>query len=244
CYCIDHYLSGNLAEATNISEIACSRLKDIVAGTRDMKFHATIPIITNGQKVGIINLLSREKQQLDDPQLYLLNTLSELIGIAIQRTRLQEVYVKKQTGGSNAIHDFLKRVVVARMEELAKVLQNSAAHLQENQSAQALTDIQQALEQAEELKAQIALVLNETSVAVNSKTTERNIRYPASPLTPRELEVLGLVKKGHTNNQIAKQLYIAERTVKFHITSILSKLYAKTRTQAVDIALKRGLLSS
>ncbi|MFK7932816.1 MAG: GAF domain-containing protein, partial [Saprospiraceae bacterium] len=146
CYCIDHYLSGNLAEATNISEIACSRLKDIVAGERDMKFHATIPIITNEQKVGIINLLSREKQQLDDQQLYLLNTLSELIGIAIQRTRLQEVYVKEQTGGSNAIHDFLKRVVVARMEQLTEVLQKSNAHLQENQSAQAANDIEQALE--------------------------------------------------------------------------------------------------
>ena len=243
CYCIDHYLAGNLDEATNISEIACSRLKDIVAGTRDMKFHATIPIITNGQKVGIINLLSREKQQLDDQQLELLNTLSELVGIAIQRTRLQDVYVQEQTGGSKAIHDFLQRVVVKRIEQLSKVLQDSSSHLLENQSEQAASEIQRAIEKTDELRAQIGLILNETTKEV-ATSSDSKIRYPASPLTPRELEVLGLVKKGLTNNQIASQLYIAERTVKFHLTSILSKLYAKTRTQAVDIALKRGLLSS
>ena len=45
------------------------------------------------------------------------------------------------------------------------------------------------------------------------------------------------------NGQIAKLLFIAERTVKFHVSSILSKLHAETRTEAVNTAHKRGILN-
>ena len=99
CFCIEKYLSNDIAKARNISEIACSRLKNIKSGTRDLKFHATIPITTQGQKVGLINLVSKETQQLDDKQLSLLNTISELIGIAIQRTRVQDAYILNLPAG-------------------------------------------------------------------------------------------------------------------------------------------------
>ncbi len=55
---------------------------------------------------------------------------------------------------------------------------------------------------------------------------------PAVNLSTREQEVLGLVAKGKTNNDIAKKLYISTRTVKFHVSSILSKLNVKNRTEA------------
>jgi DNA-binding NarL/FixJ family response regulator len=61
-------------------------------------------------------------------------------------------------------------------------------------------------------------------------------------LTARELEVLGLMAQGLRNNQIAGQLTISERTVKFHITSILGKLDAGNRTEAVKRAAQRGLV--
>ena len=67
------------------------------------------------------------------------------------------------------------------------------------------------------------------------------IHYPNSPLTPREREVLALVKQGLTNPQIAGQLFISERTVKFHLSSILAKLDAQTRTEAVLVGTQRGL---
>ncbi|MGL5872482.1 MAG: response regulator transcription factor [Xenococcaceae cyanobacterium] len=51
-------------------------------------------------------------------------------------------------------------------------------------------------------------------------------------LTPREKEVLFLIAKGASNREIAEQLYISERTVKAHITSILSQLNLRDRTQA------------
>lgn len=61
-------------------------------------------------------------------------------------------------------------------------------------------------------------------------------------LTARELEVLQLICDGYRNKQIAGQLAIAETTVNFHIKNIVDKLGARDRTQAVMIALRRGML--
>jgi DNA-binding NarL/FixJ family response regulator len=61
-------------------------------------------------------------------------------------------------------------------------------------------------------------------------------------LSVREIEVLRLVAGGNANKLIADQLSITEETVKFHVKNILSKLGANDRTQAVTIALKRGII--
>lgn len=63
------------------------------------------------------------------------------------------------------------------------------------------------------------------------------------PLTPRELEVLHLLARGMQNKEIAAELTITERTVKFYVSSILGKLGAGNRTEAVAIAAQRGLIS-
>ena len=62
-------------------------------------------------------------------------------------------------------------------------------------------------------------------------------------LTPRELEVLCLLAQGKSNKQIAAELVITERTTKFHVSSIFSKLEAANRTEAVKIAVQRGLVT-
>ncbi|MBC7869362.1 MAG: response regulator transcription factor, partial [Chitinophagaceae bacterium] len=66
---------------------------------------------------------------------------------------------------------------------------------------------------------------------------------PSEPLTERETEVLQLLAQGKTNREIATALVITERTVKFHISSILAKLGAGNRTEAVTLAVQRGLVS-
>jgi DNA-binding NarL/FixJ family response regulator len=64
---------------------------------------------------------------------------------------------------------------------------------------------------------------------------------PAS-VTPRELDVLRLMAQGLQNKEIADHLSITERTVKFHVGAILNKLGAGNRTEAVSIAIQRGLI--
>jgi DNA-binding NarL/FixJ family response regulator len=61
-------------------------------------------------------------------------------------------------------------------------------------------------------------------------------------LTPREVEVLGRIAGGNRNRDIAELLYISEETVKVHIKHIMEKLRAKDRTEAIAIAVRRGII--
>lgn len=233
CYCIKQYLSDDIDEAMNISEITCSRLKDISTGTKGLKFHAIIPIIVNGQKVGLMNLLSKETRELDEKELTILNTISELVGTAIQRTRLQQSYGSENIASDTTIRGVLERIFQPHMEAIISCLNNPKSNKDE---------VNEALKKAKDLQEQLSLLCKEAEKHEATAATEKEFHYPDLPLTKRELEVLILIKKGLTNGLIGKQLFIAERTVKFHVTAILSKLNADTRTEAVDISLKRGLL--
>jgi two-component system, NarL family, response regulator YdfI len=62
-------------------------------------------------------------------------------------------------------------------------------------------------------------------------------------LTPREIEVLELLAEGRSNKSIAERLGISDQTVKFHVASISGKLGASNRTEAVRLAVRRGLIS-
>ena len=66
--------------------------------------------------------------------------------------------------------------------------------------------------------------------------------FPQAALTPREVEVLTLVAEGLANKEIAARLGTADGTIKMHVQNILAKLDATDRTQAVTIALKRGII--
>jgi DNA-binding NarL/FixJ family response regulator len=71
------------------------------------------------------------------------------------------------------------------------------------------------------------------------KLANRNL---VVPLSERELEVLHLVARGKTNKAIAGELGMGDATVKTHLSHALSKLGAQDRTQAVTLAIQRGLL--
>ena len=66
-------------------------------------------------------------------------------------------------------------------------------------------------------------------------------RYTADPLTPRELETLRLIARGMRNHEIAKRLFVHDRTVAKYVSSILAKLQLANRTQAALYAVREGL---
>jgi DNA-binding NarL/FixJ family response regulator len=70
------------------------------------------------------------------------------------------------------------------------------------------------------------------------------LRAPGeSPLTPREVDVLARVAKGASNKEIAQHLHLSEATVKSHLLHIFSKLGVNDRTQAVTLAVQRGIIT-
>lgn len=81
--------------------------------------------------------------------------------------------------------------------------------------------------------------------SLSPESAEKLAYYVASKkLSVREVEVLGLISKGKSNKEIARMLFITDNTVKMHVKNILSKLEANDRTQAVVIAIQRGLLEA
>ena len=71
---------------------------------------------------------------------------------------------------------------------------------------------------------------------------DQGVTASESPLTARESEVLGLVSTGLSNRQVGNALFISDKTASVHLSHIMSKLGATTRTEAVSIARQRGLL--
>jgi DNA-binding NarL/FixJ family response regulator len=93
--------------------------------------------------------------------------------------------------------------------------------------------------------AEAGLVLLDLPVATGSLALPATIAGAApmaEPLTARELQVLQLVAQGLPNKGIARRLGISENTAKFHVASLCGKLGASSRTEAVTLAARRGLI--
>jgi DNA-binding NarL/FixJ family response regulator len=80
--------------------------------------------------------------------------------------------------------------------------------------------------------------------AVGAKEPSEQTSAKAAGLTEREIAILGLLAQGRSNEEIAKQLWVAQQTVKFHLTNIYRKLGVKNRTEASRYAYQQGLVES
>ena len=74
------------------------------------------------------------------------------------------------------------------------------------------------------------------------REAKRTVPPAFAELTDRELDVLRLIAEGHSNAAIAEQLVLSEKTVKGHVSNILSKLHMEDRTQAAVYAWQQGLM--
>lgn len=106
-------------------------------------------------------------------------------------------------------------------------------YLLKDEATEALVDAIRAVQRGEHWFSQP--VLEKMATGFGSEPNEM-------PLTTRELEILKLLRQGLTNKEIAYQLRIAERTVRYHVENLLDKLQARNRPEAVANAIQKGWL--
>ncbi len=101
-------------------------------------------------------------------------------------------------------------------------------------------EIAQAIRSA--VKGQSVLESQVASKLMNRFRAPKQAAQPHEELTEREMEVLRLIAAGKSNQDVADELFIGVKTVKFHVTNILAKLGVEDRTQAAIYAYKHGLV--
>jgi two-component system, NarL family, sensor kinase len=227
CNCQWYFRHGELDKGVNI--VDCSRLGAAKGNKGGLEVHASMPLLTDEGPVGILNLASPGRDIFDQETLNFLTAVGRALGLAFRRARLQAEYVKE-------------RETIAKLEErtrLARDIQHSVAQLLSAAGASLKIAKKNVRREA---------ALERSATLVTSSLAELNtldeLLQPATSLqdlTPKEREVLALVAKGFTNKAIAKELEVAEKTIKTHVSSVLSKLNLKTRTTAALWAKEHGL---
>jgi DNA-binding CsgD family transcriptional regulator len=86
------------------------------------------------------------------------------------------------------------------------------------------------------------IVVKEVPVPVNLPFTVNTASIERLGLTPREIEIIQLIAEGLSNREIAERLFVSENTVKTHSANVFSKLSARRRTQAVQLAKEAGVI--
>ena len=104
------------------------------------------------------------------------------------------------------------------------------------------TEITAALEAAQAGLSVFSAEILDVLVPTSGELSAEGELPPGEPLTERESNVLALMAEGAANKEIAARLHISEHTVKFHVSSILAKLGAATRTEAVARGYREGLI--
>ena len=124
-------------------------------------------------------------------------------------------------------------------EELARALRIGARAVLARESAAE----QVAAAIAAAAQGLVAILPNEIgALSQVASTAPAVMSEPSEALTPREREVLQMLAAGLANKEIAARLNISEHTAKFHVAAILGKLGAATRTEAVTIGIRSGLV--
>lgn len=147
CYCLDTFRAGDLGGAANVSIITCSRLKKLVSGTEGLRYHASIPLYAQEKKLGVLNVVSADWEELSPEDLRLLYTVGDLLGMAIERIRLhsrsvQLGAVEERNRLAREIHDTLAQGLTA----VALQLESADALLESGETERVQRAVQQALQ--------------------------------------------------------------------------------------------------
>src|SRR5690606_17547734 len=134
CYCLDTFRAGDLSGAANVNIITCSRLKKLVSGTEGLRYHASIPLYAQEKKLGVLNVVSADWDELSAEDLRLLYTVGDLLGMAIERIRLYSRSVQlgaaeERNRLAREIHDTLAQgltAVALQLESADALLEGEA----------------------------------------------------------------------------------------------------------------------
>jgi two-component system NarL family sensor kinase len=135
CYCLDTFRAGDLEGAANVNVVTCSRLKQLVDGTDGLRFHASIPLYGQRQRLGVLNLASLEWRELSTGDLRLLHTIGDMLSIAIERAQLfarsvELGAVEERNRLARELHDTLAQGMTAvglQMESVDALLEADAS---------------------------------------------------------------------------------------------------------------------
>jgi len=133
----------------------------------------------------------------------------------------------------------------ARFRQAEAVLHSNGSRRTAHEALRSAHDLARDLGAAA-LRREVEELANRSRLEINGESTQESVAVvnPAQRfgLTPREREVLELLAAGHTNRQIAEQLFISEKTVSVHVSNILRKLSATSRTEAAGLAHRLNLV--
>jgi DNA-binding NarL/FixJ family response regulator len=160
--------------------------------------------------------------QSDHPDVIVIAAGESFLAGSSQRSALQEVFSDVPT------------VLLAAQTSTA--IMRSAARLR-------IYSVLPMAATTQQVAAAISATVAGFAVTVPRAPTGPPERRIAEALTAREVEVLRLMARGYRNKQLATLLNISEHTAKFHVSSVLAKLGARTRTEAVTIGMTRGLVA-
>lgn len=209
-------------------------------------------------RVFIVATLLAERRELASlldqaPDIDVVGTASTLEGATEDGEELQmDVLLIRDTGESREnLLDLLEDTGLARQTPVLLILEQAARNKVNRAIQLGVRGILPAEVMPMQLISAIGAVArglvvfhpHELSVAAASALTANGeVAELLEPLTPREREVLQMLASGLGNKQIAAHLKISEHTAKFHVASILGKLGASSRTEAVSLGLRRGLI--
>jgi DNA-binding NarL/FixJ family response regulator len=162
-----------------------------------------------------------------------LRSATQLPGVILMDVRMPEMDGVAATGAIVTEFPTVKILILTTFDDteyVAQALQNGASgYLLKDTPAEELV---QAIQLVQKGYTQLAPGLAQKLILGATVAVEPAIDPAWAELTPREQEILKLIAQGASNREIAQQLYISEKTVKNHITSLLSRLGLRDRTQA------------